>query len=379
MTTKNLVKAIAVAAGLAVGGNVYAQSKQPEVIATLESTYEYPSNRQDKNKGKIHTYNFLSDGTIYRLDNPKVKFSQRWFWDVDGDGKFGTAEEKAIKEGKIVYMHPKFNELASNETKKALENKVQNSGLTSNVKESILDGDYSQDLSRRTDKDEKPTTQSPIYPVNPSEEDAKKERREALKQIQNKESVLPEPEIYKSKDKSIAIAPILGINYSGIKNSAGIDAGLRLGNDDKLFNLAVLASYQKGFSGESNTKTTEVSPAGLYGKGISEKSDYQSFGFDVVGYFGKEIAKIILGAGYHWATETENKTAQILREDRILNSNNVSEKLSNGVFRGYMGFDFQTKFFRPEINFGLEKKTKETKPFVAIKTTFAPSNKYKRR
>lgn len=376
MTRKNLVKAIVLGTALLTGVNAFAQSKDSEVIAT----FEYTSHRPEKEyNGKTYKYNILSDGTICQTDKPNVKFAQTWFYDVNGNGEFDDEDLAARKSGKLVFMHPDFNKKANAESKRILENLVQSKHIATAEKAPIAkevlspvadhtnpftgaNGDYNG--NGKTDSLENVGG----YPYN-----------ERIAQKNDYAPILDEPKIQKEKSDDSFVKPIVGLTYSGIRNAFGADAGLRFGHNSDLFNLALLGSYQKGFSGESDTETTEASPAGLYGRGISETSGYQSFGFDAVGYLGKEKLKFLAGIGYHWSSEDENKTAQILRGDRVLNSNNVSDKLSDGKFRGFIGADFQVKGFRPEINIGLETNSNYTAPFVAIKTTFAPSNKYKRK
>ena len=342
--TKNLVKAIVLGTALLTGANAFAQSNK-DVIAT----FEYPSHKPEKEyNGKIYKYNILSDGTICQADKPNVKFARTWFYDVDGDGEFTAVDLAAHKEGKLIYMHPEFNKIADAESKRFLENMV---------------------VSLNFDKSQAPKEEKlQGYPYI-----------ENVEQKNDYEPILEEPKVNLPKPNDSFLKPITGLSYSGIRNAFGAEAGLRFGHNSDLFNLALLGSYQRGLSGDSSTETTEASPAGLYGKGTSETSDYQSWGFDAVGYLGKEKVKFLAGIGYHWSSEDENKTAQILRGDRVLASNNVSDKLSDGKLRLFTGADLQIKNFRPEINVGFEKDSQSAKPFIAIKTTFAPSNKYKRK
>ena len=93
------------------------ENDSPQIIAT----FEYESNRPEPEyNGKTFGYNVLIDGSISQADKPEVKFESLWFWDVNGDGKFGEAEKKALESGKLVYMHEDFNKLANEQLKKIL-------------------------------------------------------------------------------------------------------------------------------------------------------------------------------------------------------------------------------------------------------------------
>ncbi len=93
---------------------------QPEPI--IIASFEYKSNRPEPEYfGKTFRYDVWSDNTISQADKLGVKFSQRWFYDVDGDGNFGKAELDMLKSGKLVYMHPKFNNIANSELRNVLE------------------------------------------------------------------------------------------------------------------------------------------------------------------------------------------------------------------------------------------------------------------
>lgn len=114
-------------AGLVLGGlsvltpniaHANDNSSQPKIIAT----FEYESHRPEPEyKDKKFRYDIWSDGTISQEGKPRVKFSKIWFYDVDGDGKFGKAECDMLKSGKLIYMHPEFNRITNSELKNALE------------------------------------------------------------------------------------------------------------------------------------------------------------------------------------------------------------------------------------------------------------------
>ena len=104
---------------------VYASNSENKVI-----TFDYQSNRKNK-EGSIFRYQVLNDNTISQANNPEVKFARNergWFYDIDGDGKFGEAELNAIKSGKGIYMHPEFSKIADSKLKELESQKtlVQN-------------------------------------------------------------------------------------------------------------------------------------------------------------------------------------------------------------------------------------------------------------
>ncbi len=118
------------------------QNSKPEIT----DTFGYKSHRKGY-EGKVFKYNLWSDGTISQADKPGVKFSQRWFYDIDGDGKFGNVERKAIKSGKLVYMHPDFNEIANEEIRNAVKKAYEDLILERQEKEKL-----SQELELKREK-----------------------------------------------------------------------------------------------------------------------------------------------------------------------------------------------------------------------------------
>ncbi len=331
--------------------------KEPVIIAT----FEYNSNRPDENFGKRFIYNIWSDNTISQADKPRVKFSQLWFWDINRNGQLDKFE---LESGKLVYMHPKFNELADSEIRKALEGMVlspQRQGLEEKYPENpsdrydALSQKYNQRIAKAAENPELP----PEVPgKNYFDEDTKRANKEYLAEATQKlqEQIasgkkadlmaclsaqdarievqkryedfaskalqyhkpqaiknLPLPlapgEAEGEKSGLIPLSAIVGINYSINGNAAGINAGLRLGYNEDALNFAILGSYQRGFSNEpfsqSITRQDPVSPAGMYGEStidtILNKNNFNVLGVDAAVYFGPEIVKAVAGMGWHRA------------------------------------------------------------------------------
>jgi hypothetical protein len=355
-----------------------AREQKPETKKEVENeviaTFEYSSNRQDEYNGLVLQYNVLDNNTIVQADRPDVKFAQSWFYDVNGNGEFDEEEIEALKKGKIIAMHPEFNKKANAATRKVIESmsrKEDESKPKEKVEYKTADSEKVWPMSEEEKLYQKSYTKEAFLNEHHYTQKAWKDSEN----FDKKETKVAEETIPKELSNKFPLRFIGGLNYSGTRDSIGTDLGVRYGYDEDLFNFAVLFGYQKGLSGDSSTIITPTSPTGLYGKGVSKKSDYQSLGIDAVVYIGNEKIKGLLGIGYHPSTETENKTAQVLRGDRILSSNNLSEEISSGNFRIFTGADFKMRKFRPEINIGIEN----SKPFFALKTTIASANKYKKK
>ena len=350
----------------------------PEILAT----FEYKSNRPEPEyNGKTFTYNILSDNSFSQSDKPNAKFSSIYFFDIDGDGKFGDAEREAIKSGKLIYMHPQFNQIANDKVKNVFNDLIsQREGLAQ-----TLESERQAWETQEQEYENKLEEMSRQSPINLEPRVPQKQFEERMNEYEKQEQAariddeILNPENIGKARMRIPLSIIIGMNYSVDQNSIGGNLGLRLGYNENLLNIALLLEYQKGLSENSSTTILPTSPAGFYGKKILNEQDFQSFGIDGQVYLGDNNSRFILGGGYHNQTHIADKTAQTWEGDLILNSNNVSKKVSENIIRGYFGFDFNiADVIRPEFIFGLEValESKKITPYLALRTTIAPPSKY---
>jgi hypothetical protein len=338
--TNKLLKTIALGAAIFAGANAFAEGgiekavkpakQENEVIATIALPFSYESQRNEKeNNGKLFFYNFLSDGTAYQIDKPNVKFAQRWFWDVDGDGKFGDAEQGAIKDGKLIYMSDKFNEKANSEQRKFLQN-IENSSQYSskNLTGKTWGVTGLDDADANGDGDVTPEELNKYYGFDKKIEEAK-----LLEKKVSQEPTLPKEKI--KLENSLSITG--GANFS--KDSFDIMGGLKYGFTK---NLSASVIARQGWSSDRNLShnTTPKFASGIYGEGSEDESERTFNGIGGELQFGPVIA----GGGANFHKSTIDTIENFMKDGKIIKPNSYSKSESKIV---------------PYFNAGLELKIKE--------------------
>jgi hypothetical protein len=309
MAKKSLIAALALGIALISGPKVYSEGQIEETEKVEQSipesncssneialensepkimaTFEYESNRKGY-EGDIFRYNLLEDSTISQADKPTVKLAQRWFYDVDGDGEFGDAEVKAIESGKIIYMHPEFNKIASKEIKKIFE---ELGGL--------------------------------------------KEQYET--EVGNLEKELEKEKEDKIGESNKGLDLILGFNADSDFNSFGGSIGLKY-NFSKNIALSALANFNKaGDENLSNTRTPEFK--GIYGE--INKDETNSFSIGPSLEF--QAGPFIFGGGFNYWNWIEEIKEEIKEEGTIVKSNTNSIPNSKNFGNIYAGLELKFK------------------------------------
>ncbi|MCK9568115.1 hypothetical protein M0R72_04145 [Candidatus Pacearchaeota archaeon] len=360
MTAKNLVKAIILGTALALGGNVYTQTKNPEVIAT----FEYTSHRPEKEyNGKTYQYNILSDGTICQADKPNVKFAQTWFYDVDGDDKFTEVDLTAHKEGKLVYMHPDFNKKANIETKKILENMVQKMKVESNnYTNSFTDAEKDYNSNGKTDSLEN----QPSREISEGIRGYYSQKDLGLKE-NNYKTKLDESIISKEKVKPVW-SLIVGANVNSDFDKYGLSLGARVNpfKNEKI-GLGLTADVGFGLDKEIDSQRISLSRGKEFVGKINE-IDNRSFGLSAE----MQLYNFIVGGGFDYSKHISETNEKVIKGEEVLESNTNSVSEGKVYGKGYIGLEFQpTEKFgvgatvgyhgRDGLNIGIRTKLKLNK------------------
>ena len=373
-------------------------SAQPENVDSLPktiATFEYQSNRPEPEySGKTFTYNFnvMSDGTFYiTQEDPKVeqkpRFAQRWFWDVDGDGKFGDAEINAMKSGKLVYMHPEFNKIANSQTKKIFETLIaekEESDKTINELEERLKYTHkTEDVSvqyeapaqiikeketpkttiKTPKKDlikpslEKPALPEPILPEEYTKEEYTKMPEECVEPKEITEPVKPIKPAKEKIKESHPVSFIIGGRF-GPESLYGFETGLKYNR------LALVADVNKR-ADKNILNVNEELINDVYFKGREDIKDFLSIGASLE--YHQPITKWlsgVIGAGANKETYTRVGEATLVKrnngEESIINSNTQSFSESELSGKVYGGPSFKlTEGLRLNVNLGYEFGFKE--------------------
>jgi hypothetical protein len=160
MTKKSLISALAIGAGLALAGNADAQTAKPNASFDYASHRNVPAIDGRCYEGVIFNYTLLLNGKIAQTDKPSVKILSRWFYDIDNDGKFGKAEEDAIKKGIPIYMHEEFNKAANAKVGEFLSAAEEYKELYNSLKETTISKDEVSKYQARIDDLEKKLRES---------------------------------------------------------------------------------------------------------------------------------------------------------------------------------------------------------------------------
>ena len=335
MVKKSLIGALALGVALISGPNAYAEgqfeeTEQVEPIPysiiskndialenskpKIMATFEYKSNRKGY-EGDIFRYNLLEDGTISQADKSKVKLAQRWFYDVDGDGKFGNAEAKAIESGKLIYMHPQFNKIASEKIKKTFEDL---GGLKEQYDEKV--GNLEKELAKR------------------KEDEVKESKRKT--------------------DRGLKL--ILRGTSDTDFNNFGAGIGLKY-NPVKDIGFSALANFNKaGDENISHIYTPEFK--GIYGE--INKDETNSFSIGPSLEF--QAGPFFLGGGFNYWNWIEQTKEKIIQDGTILKSNTNSLPKSKIFGNMYAGLEFKFKNLGFGGSIGYDGKKG---PYIGARTT----------
>lgn len=373
---------------------------QPKIIAT----FEYESNRPEYG-GQIFVYNLWNDGKIsqaYPKVEPEPEFAQRWFYDIDGDGKFGSAEVDAIKSGKLIYMHPEFNEIANEEIRKAFGSQTpkeyfpvedytkeysqeklaepkEKPELDPAIEKAIEDLERELKEKRRQEKEKalreeikKEFEQEYVLPLPPAPEKPTPE----LSKVEIKESEIlreyEKPQELKEKKARNILSAISGVDYSSDFMAGSL--GVRY---EPIENLGLSILARQGFGKDKTISeiTTPTSPQGIYGYGKVEDSDrkFTGIGGEV------QLGPIILGGGVNNYTSTRETTEDLLKNGQVIKPNSYST--ANSDLEGYFTAGLEFKLGNRK-NFGLGANTyiplnSEQKPSVGLRMSYRLNNRKK--
>ncbi len=374
--------------------------ESPKVIATIK----VPSQRPEY-KDKVFEYNIWSDYTISRSDNPDIKFAQRWFYDIDGDGQFGKAEIDMENSGNFVYMSPQFNEEVNENIRKSLEQFIlineQYSEQITTLNQQIQDN---QEVKRLKDRfypevpvEVEPKEMHPPYPT--SDFQPKTSTEYPLHEPQ-----LEEPEVTeyhypgKSKESEEEMFERLAIERLKTKQEkrkprkheqrenvwsvvTGIDASTDFVNGsfgvrfESKENLGIGLMVRKGVGSDRTVSeiTTPISRQGIYGKGTINESERSMSG--IGGEF--KLGPFIFGGGMSNYTHTIDVTENLLRNGQVIKPNSYSKVDSEAS--GYLmaGLEFKLGSRR---NFALGINTyipvqSEQKQSVGLRGSYIFKNK----
>ena len=284
-------------------------SQNQEIIAT----FQYESNRPEPEyNGLTFKYNLWNDGTISQADKSRVDFAQRWFYDIDGDGKFGNAELNAIESGKLIYMHPEFNKIANEEIKETFNSML--------------------DLTKKV------PYQTRILGVKSVDERTKQK------------------ELQKDGGLNLILRGTADTDF----NNFGAGIGLQY-NPVKNIGLAVLANFSKaGNENISDTQTPTFKE--IYGE--INKDEINSF--SIGPSFELQAGPIILGAGFNYWNWIEETNEKIIKGTETVKSNINSIPNSRIFGNIYAGLEFKIKNFGFGATIGYDDKKG---PYLGARTT----------
>ena len=356
ITAGALALALAFGAGKARAEEQFKQ--EPKIIAS----FEYNSHRPEPEYfGKKFMYNIWSDNTISQADKPRVKFSQIWFYDVDGDGKFGKAELDMLKSGKLIYMHPEFNKIANSEIRSALEAmllEAKKGGGTEKVLKDVLSelpdralALEEQELSKK-EKKPLPTPLSTIEMGDVKKEQIKKEPPEyekiklplpeieepdvSLEPPKYEKIKLPLPEPPKETEKKSYFSIITqGTSNEKFDSYTG-SLGLRFNFNEEI-GLSALLDLGFGLDKLTDSYSAPLS-AGRTASGTITDTNKLSIG----GSLETQLGPFVIGGGIDYKIWIKNVVEQILDcSGRVVKSNTNSIPNRQVFGKGYLGVEFQ--------------------------------------
>jgi hypothetical protein len=384
MTKKSLVAALALGAGLAFAGSAYSQ--EATAPKAPSNTFDYASHRNvpaiDNGKcyeGVIFNYKLLLDGKIAQTDKKNVNILSRWFYDIDNDGKFGKAEEDAIKRGEPIYMHEEFNKTANSKIGEFLKAAEEYQKLYNSLKETTVSKDEVSKYQARVEALEEKLREAGracglenkalCADVPANEEPAHQLKFDSLGQAlwedMHKPSQevpayeQPQPAKVKSDFKPYW-ALTAGVN-SNAKDNIEASLGARY-NPAKNFGLGVSADvgFEKGRNLETYSETLG-SGRSVYGE-INEKDIFS------VGFSGEiKAGPFIIGGGVAKRSSLRDTIEQIKRYDEILKANSNSASASETTGKAYGGFELMGKRFGVDVIGGYKFGKSNSGAFGGIK------------
>ena len=343
---------------------------KPEILAS----FEYPSHREGY-KGKIFTYNLWSDGKISQAGKEGVEFSNRWYYDIDGDGKFGEAEKQFLKQGKLVYMHPEFNKIANDEIRKAFDSSINEKNekekreILNHLEIELEKEKYSQETE---ENQELKIQEKIIIEQAPLAEPQKEIKEESTKETAKKES--PFGFIIGSKVSFPKFLEGRGLY--------GAELGVKLGRFGIVGNIS-------GAQSKNIQNTEEKLKCDVYFKGTEDIKNFLSAGI-AVEYHQPITNRLsaVIGVGGNLENYTRQGTATLVERtaygDDVINSNTDSFSEKDFTGKIYAGPSVKiTDWLRLNANIGYEtdfnKKNLDNKGFYAnIRTIISPQNKHKK-
>jgi hypothetical protein len=383
--TKKSLKAIALATALATAGSAYAQIVKPSDSFDYASHRNVPAIDGRSYEGVIFNYTLLLNGKISQTDKPSVNIIPRWFYDIDNDGKFGKAEEDAIKKGIPIYMHEEFNKTANAKVSEflnaaeeyqklyetlskttvskdevakyqakveALEEKLRESGracgledkaLTSNLtltpklpapEKEYSDGFQSKEVPKYDplgqalweDMNRKPCAKQefPVYEQPKSEPKPVEQPKYTPKPVKEKS-------VKEKTQSSWNLSLNAGAN-SNFKDNVELNAGVRLNNG--IFGIGVGADV--GFENDKQLDSYSeklASGRNFYGE-VNEKDIFS------VGWNGEiKVGPVFVGGGMGKRNSIEETIEKILKDGEVLKSNTNSTRESKPYWKAYGGLE----------------------------------------
>jgi hypothetical protein len=355
MAKKSLISVLAIGAGLALAGNATAQTAKPNATFDYASHRNVPAIDGRCYEGVIFNYTLLLDGKIAQTDKPNVHILSRWFYDIDNDGKFGKAEEDAIKKGIPIYMHEEFNKAANAKVAEFLNAAEEYKKLYQSLSETTIS------------KDEVAKYQARI--------DALEEKlRESGKACGLEEKALCAKPLAQEVNpaKTSDFKPYWSLTAgadSNFEDTVGFNAGARFYPAE---NLGFGVSADVGFGKDKMLKSYEdILIDNLRAVGTAVGTHNLS-----VGLSGEvQIGPVLFGAGADYDSRIVKKSVELLEGDEVIKSNSdsifetgfsgkvyggveipISKKFGVGVIGGYkFGKSDSGAFGGVKLNFKLRK------------------------
>ena len=357
---------------------------KPEILAS----FEYPSHREGY-KGKIFTYNLWSDGKISQAGKEGVEFSNRWYYDIDGDGKFGEAEKQFLKQGKLVYMHEDFNKIANDEIREAFgssineKNEKEKREILNHLEIELEKEKYSQE----TEENEELGIEKGEYSPKAEENEELGIENFALLRKETQKKEIKEESTKETAKKESPFGFIIGSKVSFPKflegrGLYGAELGVKLGRFGIVGNIS-------GTRDKNIQNTEEKLKCDVYFKGTEDIKNFLSAGI-AVEYHQPITDRLsaVVGVGGNLENYTRQGTATLVERtaygDDVINSNTDSFSEKDFTGKIYAGPSVKiTDWLRLNANIGYEtdfnKKNLDNKGFYAnIRTIISPQNKHKK-
>jgi hypothetical protein len=288
-------------------------------------------------EGQIFNYDLLSDATFSETDKKGVRIRPIYFYDIDGDGKFGKAEKEAIKKGIPIFMHPAFNDLANAEVREFLERATEYSSLSEQLKQGKKlspkeKGDYEAQLAQcreRICQLEKQLSGKEVPEASPEMQRPKSEYE--LKEPQIPQEKYQESGKQNAQNLPLELSLILQEGSNFDFNTFETSAGLRFGNEK--FALGVLVDASIGLDKRIETYSSPLS-AGRTAYGTVDNTNRFSVGLSAEAMW----SHLVFGAGIDYSNLVKKTVEQINDKNGNTLKSNINSEPDRQVFgKAYVG------------------------------------------